>query len=172
MAKSGAQIHVMTTKTARLHKISQIVSAQRITSQAELVQALRVEGIAVTQATLSRDLDALGAIKVHAGDGESYYAIPEDSTRMLPTRDQSRLGRTLADLMASAEHSANIVVLRTPPGAASYLASALDRGDVDTILGTVAGDDTVMVITRDPQGGGAVCEQLTQLAEQARTAKA
>lgn len=162
----------MTTRAARLHKIAQLIASKSIASQAELVAQLAHEGISVTQATLSRDLDILGAIKVHGKDGASFYAIPEDSTRELPTKDYSRLARTVADLMASAEYSANIVVLRTPPGAASYLASALDRGDLDSVLGTVAGDDTVMVITRDPDGGHDVCEQLKELAGQARSVKA
>jgi len=162
----------MTTRTARLHKIAQIVAANRVSSQAELVHLLSVDGITVTQATLSRDLDILGALKVHGADGASFYAIPEDSTGELPTKDHSRLARTLGDLMANAEYSGNIVVLRTPPGAASYLASALDRGDLDSVIGTVAGDDTVMVITRDPNGGEQVADQLTELAGQFRTSKA
>jgi transcriptional regulator of arginine metabolism len=161
----------MTTRTARLHKISQIVSAKQISSQVELVQLLAQEGISVTQATLSRDLDILGALKVHGADGASFYAIPEDSTRELPTKDQTRLARALGDLMASVEYSGNIVVLRTPPGAASYLASALDRGDLDSVIGTVAGDDTVLVITRDPNGGKSVSEQLKELAGQIRSGK-
>ncbi|NBX70460.1 MAG: arginine repressor [Actinobacteria bacterium] len=162
----------MTTRTARLHKIAQLIATKQVSSQSELVHLLSEVGISVTQATLSRDLENLGAIKVHGADGASFYAIPEDSTRELPTKDQSRLARTLADLMASATHSGNIVVLRTPPGAASYLASALDRGDLDSVIGTVAGDDTVMVITRDPNGGETVAEQLTELAGQFRTSKA
>lgn len=161
----------MTTRAARLHKIAQLVAANQVASQAELVHLLATEGISVTQATLSRDLDNLGAIKVHGIDGMSYYAIPEDSTGELPTKDQSRLARTLGDLMANVEYSGNIVVLRTPPGAASYLASALDRGDLDSVIGTVAGDDTVMVITRDPSGGQKVSEQLKELAGQFRTSK-
>lgn len=162
----------MTTRTARLHKISQLVAVQQVSSQAELVQLLSLEGISVTQATLSRDLDILGALKVHGVDGTSFYAIPEDSTGELPSKDHSRLARALGDLMASVEHSGNIVVLRTPPGAASYLASALDRGDLDSVIGTVAGDDTVLVITRDPNGGSQVAEQLKELAGQFRTSKA
>jgi len=161
----------MTTRTARLHKIAQIVAAQQVASQAELVQLLSQEGISVTQATLSRDLDILGALKVHGVDGTSLYAIPEDSTGDLPSKDNSRLVRALGDLMATVTHSGNIVVIRTPPGAASYLASALDRGDLDSVIGTVAGDDTVLVITRDPNGGWQVGEQLKELAGQFRSNK-
>ena len=161
----------MTTRAARLHKVSQLVATHQVASQAELVHLLNSDGISVTQATLSRDLDILGAIKVHGKEGLSYYAIPEDSTGDLPTKDHSRLARALGDLMANVEYSGNIVVLRTPPGAASYLASALDRGDLDSVIGTVAGDDTVMVITRDPNGGQKVSEQLKELAGQFRSSK-
>jgi len=162
----------MTSRAARLHKIVSIVSGQQVASQAELVHLLSLAGISVTQATLSRDLDILGAVKVHGAAGSSFYAIPEDSTGELPVKDPARLARTLADLLASVEHSGNIVVLRTPPGAASYLASALDRGDLDSIIGTVAGDDTVLVITRDPQAGAQVAQQLKELAGQTQNFKA
>jgi transcriptional regulator of arginine metabolism len=162
----------MTTRTARLHKIAQIIAAHQVSAQSELVHLLSLDGISVTQATLSRDLDILGAIKVHGIDGASFYAIPEDSTGELPSKDHSRLARALSDLLATATHSGNIVVLRTPPGAASYLASALDRGDLDSVIGTVAGDDTVLVITRAPDGGAQVAEQLKELAGQFRNNKA
>ncbi|MEI7442938.1 MAG: arginine repressor [Actinomycetes bacterium] len=161
----------MTTRTARLHKIAQIVAAHQVSSQAELVHLLSEDGISVTQATLSRDLDILGALKVHGVDGTSFYAIPEDSTGELPSKDTTRVARALGDLMATVTHSGNIVVLRTPPGAASYLASALDRGDLDSVIGTIAGDDTVLVITRDPNGGAQVSQQLTELAGQFRSSK-
>ena len=159
----------MSTRAARLHKISQLISSQKISSQSELLQLLQAAAISVTQATLSRDLDFLGAIKVHDVSGESFYAIPEDSTRELPPRDNPRLSRTLSDLMASVDYSGNIVVLRTPPGAASYLASVLDKSDLDSVIGTVAGDDTVLVVTKDSNGGKSVANQLQELAEQLQT---
>lgn len=156
----------MTTRTARLHLLRQIITGSQIKSQAELVAALHNEGIAVTQATLSRDLDLLGASKVHANDGHVFYAIKEDSMgeRTDAGKEFSRLGKTLNELMASAQASANIVVVRTPPGAASYLASALDRSGFPGVLGTIAGDDTVMVISTDAEGGSQVCRDLIELA--------
>jgi transcriptional regulator of arginine metabolism len=153
----------MTTRAARLHLLTTIITGGRIRSQAELVTALAQSGIQVTQATLSRDLDVLGAVKVHDSEG-AYYAIPEDGTGELGQKDSHRLSRILSEHMASAEHSGNLVVLRTQPGAASYLASALDRSGLHSIIGTIAGDDTVMVVTRDPAGGPAVCHELTELA--------
>jgi len=159
----------MSSRANRLHKIAQIISTTQISSQAELVKLLAKSGVSITQATLSRDLEVLGAIKVHGAGGVIQYAIPEDSTGAIPSKDNSRLARTLADLMANMEYSGNIVVLRTPPGAASYLASAIDRADLDSIIGTVAGDDTVLVITRDPQGGKKVSGQLQKLAGQVQT---
>ncbi len=153
----------MTTRAARLHLLTTIITDGRIRSQAELVLALAREGIQVTQATLSRDLDVLGAVKVHDAEG-GYYAIPQDGTGDLAFKDSHRLSRILSEHMASAEHSGNLVVLRTQPGAASYLASALDRSGLTSIIGTIAGDDTVMVVTRDPAGGPAVCHELTELA--------
>ncbi|NBV95898.1 MAG: arginine repressor [Actinobacteria bacterium] len=158
----------MSTRAARLHRISQIISSNQISSQGELLRLLEKDLVSVTQATLSRDLEFLGAIKVHGANGDSYYAIPEDSTRELPARDQSRLARTLADLLATVDYSGNIVVLRTPPGAASYLASALDKSELESVIGTIAGDDTVLVVTRDSNGGKAVAKQLQELSQQQR----
>lgn len=156
----------MTTRTARLHKLRDIIIAGQIKSQADLVAALAKEGIAVTQATLSRDLDILGATKVHSSDGEAFYAIKEDGTGAFAEaeKDYGRLSKALGELMASAQSSANIVILRTPPGAASYLASALDRSAIPEVLGTIAGDDTVMVISRDANGGSQLCQELIELA--------
>lgn len=153
----------MTTRAARLHLLTTIITSGRIRSQAELVTSLAQSGIQVTQATLSRDLDVLGAVKVHDAQG-AYYAIPEDGTGELGQKDSQRLSRILSEHMASAEFSGNLVVLRTQPGAASYLASALDRSSLHSIIGTIAGDDTVLVVTRDPAGGPAVCHELTELA--------
>lgn len=154
----------MTTRTARLHVITQIIEQQDVSSQAELVTRLAQTGISVTQATLSRDLEMLGAVKVHGIEGHTRYVIPEDGTGEITKTDGSRLGRTLSDYMASADYSGNIVSLRTQPGAAGLLASAIDRANLSVIIGTIAGDDTVMIVTKDPDGGRAVCQQLISLA--------
>jgi transcriptional regulator of arginine metabolism len=124
----------------------------------EQVGQLAGAGVAVTQATLSRDLLDLDAVKVRGASGALVYAVPgEGGDRSPVTAGESsasgaRLTRFAADLLVSADHSGNLVVLRTPPGAAQLLASALDKSELSGVLGTIAGDDTVMVIGREPDG--------------------
>lgn len=154
----------MTTRTARLHMISQIIEQQDVSSQAELVTRLAQTGILVTQATLSRDLEILGAVKVHGIDGQTRYVIPQDGTGEISKSAGTRLGRTLNEYMASADYSGNIVMLRTQPGAAGLLASAIDRANLSVVIGTIAGDDTIMIVTKDVEGGQAVCQQLISMA--------
>ena len=116
----------------------------------------------VTQATLSRDLVELDAVKVRSRTGALVYAVPAEGGDRAPVAPHEtaaasqRLGRLCADLLVSAEASANLVVLRTPPGAAQFLASAFDKAEMPEVLGTIAGDDTVLVIGRDPKGGSAL----------------
>jgi len=154
----------MTNRASRLALIQDIITASDVSSQAEIVLLLARKGVTVTQATLSRDLEILGAVKVSKGTNGLCYAIPDDGTGTPITKDASRLARAMSELAASVDYSANIVVVRTSPGAASYLASTIDRSGLDTIIGTVAGDDTVMLITRDPAGGASVCLELQELA--------
>ena len=151
----------VTTKASRRRRILDLLTHQPVRSQSELVRLLADMGVAVTQATLSRDLEDLGAVKVRSDDGSLMYAAPPDSAPIA----HDRLGRALAELLVSAEHSANIVVLRTPPGAAQFLASALDRAALPDIIGTVAGDDTVLVIARAADGAVAVSQRLVALAD-------
>ena len=161
------------TKTARRHRIVEILDRRGVRTQDELREILAAEGLAVTQATLSRDLDDLGAVKVDAGDGSTVYSVPPEGgvvDRAAADPDSlSRLERATSDLLASADHSGNIVVLRTPPGAAQYLASVIDHTDLPEVLGTIAGDDTVLLVTRDPLGGAAVAATMLRLADR-RTA--
>jgi transcriptional regulator of arginine metabolism len=129
-----------------------------VRSQADLAALLADEGVAVTQATLSRDLDELGAGKVRvAGVGLVYVLPNEGGGSALPPVPEHlrdvRLSRLCEELLVSACASANVVVLRTPPGAAQFLAAAIDQSGLQAALGTIAGDDTVLVITRDPNGG-------------------
>jgi len=145
--------------------IQNLILTNLVSSQAQLVLLLAQKGVTVTQATLSRDLEILGAIKINNSADGLCYAIPDDGTGRLITRDPTRLGRAMAELAASIDFSANIVVVRTSPGAASYLASTIDRSGLESIIGTVAGDDTVMLITRDPAGGASVCLELQELAK-------
>ena len=188
------------TKTARQAQIAGILTRTAVRSQDELSHLLAERGVTVTQATLSRDLDELGAVRLRGPDGALVYALPEEpggpgsrpggvagGLSTLPgsrgggdqaaaagsrageggaDRDPSgRLARIAAEFLLSAEASANLVVLRTPAGAAQFLASAVDHAAWPSILGTVAGDDTVLVIARDPDGGGDVAGALLRIAE-------
>ncbi|MEU4240519.1 arginine repressor [Actinoplanes sp. NPDC026619] len=139
------------TRAGRHARIVELIRAKPVRSQTELAELLAGEGVQVTQATLSRDLEELGAVKVSGA-----YLIPEDGKR--PLRDAenapARLLRLLRELLTGVDASGNIAVLRTPPGAAQFLASALDRSGLTDVVGTIAGDDTIFVVTRDPSPGG------------------
>lgn len=159
------------TKTARQQYIVEVLSRREIRSQSELSQQLAAVGIAVTQTTLSRDLDDLGAVRVRGLDGALVYALPgEGGDRTpravpdAPLQAGTRLAKVCGELLVSAVTSANLVVLRTPPGAAQFFASALDHAELDAVIGTIAGDDTVLVIAADPEGGAAVAAQMLTLA--------
>jgi len=143
------------TRVARQGRIVELVSSGGVRSQTELARLLAAEGIGVTQATLSRDLDELGAVKLRGADGgAAVYVIPEDGSPVRGIQGgTTRLARLLAELMMSVDWSANLTVLRTPPGAAQFLASAIDRAHMHEVVGTIAGDDTVMVIAREPLSG-------------------
>ena len=151
------------TRTARHARIVELVRGRPVRSQTELAELLCGEGVQVTQATLSRDLEELGAVKVRGGDGPAVYLIPEDGKRPLRDAEQApaRLVRLLRELLNGVDSSGNITVLRTPPGAAQYLASALDRAGLPEVVGTIAGDDTILVVARDPAGGAALGKQLS-----------
>ena len=146
---------VATTRAGRQARIVALLSAQPVHSQTELATLLATEGIEVTQATLSRDLEELGAVKLRGADGGvGAYVVPEDGS---PVRGVSggteRVSRLLGELLVSTDASANLAVLRTPPGAAHYLASAVDRAALPYVVGTVAGDDTLLVVAREPMTG-------------------
>lgn len=152
------------TKSARHQQIIDLVSHHEVRSQTELAELLAARGVTVTQATLSRDLVELDAVKVRGAQGVLVYAVPAEGGDRTPTSrsteaSAARLNRLLAELLVAAEASANLVVLRTPPGAAQFLASAVDKAELREILGTIAGDDTVLVIGRDPVGGAALAER-------------
>jgi transcriptional regulator of arginine metabolism len=158
------------TKTARHAKIIALLEQQQVRSQTELAELLAAAGVHVTQGTLSRDLVEVGALRVRGADGHLVYAVPGDGGDRTPQRGEfatfeSRLARLCAEILVSAEASANLVVLRTPPGAAQYLASAVDRVGWESILGTIAGDDTVLLITRLPNGGAVAAERFLTLSK-------
>jgi len=207
------------TKAARQAQIADILTRARVRSQEELAELLAQRGVKVAQATLSRDLEELGAVRLRGAGGTLVYALPGDpggpgsrpgglpgspaegppASLASPASSTSpgvvvppapavssgptgswpgawlsgradegasgALARVGPELVLSAEASANLVVLRTPAGAAQFLASAIDHAGWPSILGTVAGDDTVLVITRQPAGGNEVAESLLRLAE-------
>jgi transcriptional regulator of arginine metabolism len=160
------------TKAGRLAKIAELVNRHQVRSQPELARLLAESGVEVTQATLSRDLDELGALKLRADDGSLVYALPGEGGARIPlTRTgggetpAARLRRVAEELLVSAAASANLVIVRTPPGAAQFLASALDHADWTSILGTVAGDDTILVISRDPLGGTELADAMLRLTD-------
>ncbi|WP_146338830.1 arginine repressor [Nesterenkonia sp. NBAIMH1] len=150
------------TKAARHAKVRDLITRGSIRSQAELADRLSEAGVRVTQGTLSRDLVEIGAARVRGADGALVYAVPAEGPAGELQSDQTeaattaRLASLCRDLLVSAEASANLVVLRTPPGAAQFLASAVDHAGLHEVLGTIAGDDTIMLISRGPSGGEAL----------------
>lgn len=155
------------SKAARQHRISQILEREPVGSQQQLVELLAEAGIEATQATVSRDLEELGALKVRAAGGEAVYAVPElPHDRTVPS---DHLRRVLGEWVVEVASSGNLVVVRTPPGSAHVVASALDRTPLPQILGTVAGDDTLVVIAAEGVSGADVGRQLGELAGLAPT---
>jgi transcriptional regulator of arginine metabolism len=151
------------TKSARQSRIVELIGHGAIGSQVELGQRLADAGVAVTQGTLSKDLLELGAVRVRTAEGEFRYALLAGEPGGGGGVALVRLTRLCGELLLSAEGSANLTVLRTPPGAAQFFASAIDKVGWESILGTIAGDDTVAIITRDPSGGAAMAETLLGL---------
>ncbi|GGL09047.1 arginine repressor [Mangrovihabitans endophyticus] len=147
------------TRAARHARIVELIRGRSVRSQTELADLLAADGVQVTQATLSRDLEELGAVKVSGS-----YLIPEDGKRPLRDAEQApaRLQRLLRELLTGVDASGNMAVLRTPPGAAQFLASALDRSGLSDVVGTIAGDDTILVVARDsrPHAGATLAEKL------------
>jgi transcriptional regulator of arginine metabolism len=163
-------IRTAPTKNARHRQIVDILRRTPVRSQVELGALLAEDGLVTTQATLSRDLVELGAVKVRHSDGTLVYAVPGEGGDRTPwggvDREvlDTRLARLCEELLVTADASANLVVLRTPPGAAQFLASAIDQSSMPAVLGTIAGDDTVLVVTRDPDGGEGVAARFLALA--------
>jgi transcriptional regulator of arginine metabolism len=166
----GGAGRVPATKNARHRHIVDLLRRHPVRSQVDLAELLAAEGVAVAQATLSRDLVELGAVKVRHADGGLVYAVPGEGGDRTPRAGveqellDARLARLCEELLVTAEASANLVVLRTPPGAAQFLALAVDHSVLPSVLGTVAGDDTVLVVTRDPLGGPEVAARFLALA--------
>lgn len=134
------------SRTRRLRALADLVRAETLTSQEEATERLGEQGFAVTQATVSRDLEQLGAIKVKRG-GVLSYALPDQ----IAGADWStgRLARILSEWALSVEAAGQLIVMKTPPGSAHLVASAIDQSALPEIAGTVSGDDTLFLVVRD-----------------------
>ena len=157
------------TRSARQARIAELITAQPVTSQTQLAALLAAGGIEVTQATLSRDLEELGAVKLRGADGApASYVLPPENAPLRPAQATSapaRLTRMLGDLLVTAEGSANLAVLRTPPGAAQFLASAMDKVALPDVLGTIAGDDTIFIAVKDREAQKTVIKRIWEIFE-------
>ena len=158
-----ARISSVTGVSARRAKAIALIASGLVHSQSDLVKELKKAGYEVTQATASRDLEEIGAIRSRTAQGESIYEItssPADSvTRSMPLP---------SDLILSVESSGNLAVVRTPPGGAQFLASSLDQAGLANIIGTIAGDDTVLVVSKKASGGADLAKELRAFAGKKR----
>ncbi|HUD69182.1 MAG TPA: ArgR family transcriptional regulator [Acidimicrobiales bacterium] len=150
------------TKTQRQHRIAQILSSSTVTSQAQLVGILCADGILATQATVSRDLVELGVVKVRNSVGVRTLALPSAASALRAQPEHLR--RVLSDWVVDVTSAGPLVVVKTPPGCAHVVASALDRGVIEGTLGTVAGDDTIFVVVDERMGGAAMAMKLRETA--------
>ena len=157
MSDNGSRLN----KPQRQHRVARLLEQHSVTSQGQLVDLLAADGVVATQATVSRDLEDLGAVKVRVPGGETVYAVPQYEERRA---SEDHLRRVFSDWVVEVAHSGNLVVLRTPPGSAHVVGSALDRAALDGILGTVAGDDTLIVVAAEDLGGVALAQRLSELA--------
>ncbi|MBT8165796.1 MAG: arginine repressor [Acidimicrobiia bacterium] len=150
------------SKHQRQYRIAEYLQREAVTSQASIVDLLAADGIEATQATVSRDLDEMGAVKGRLPGGEVAYVVPaQPQDQVAPAEHLRRICR---EWVAAIDSSNNIVVVRTPPGSAHMVGSAIDRAGWTDVIGTVAGDDTVMVIAAEGVRGADVAEELRQLA--------
>ena len=143
----------------RLQAIAALIRARPIASQEELADGLAAQGFTVTQATISRDLEQLGAVKVRR-DSRLTYALPQ---QLAPASDGPEMRTVIRDWVRSVDVAGNLVILRTPPGSAHLVGVALDRADLPQVVGTICGDDTIFVAIRDAAQAPAFAEELRAL---------
>jgi transcriptional regulator of arginine metabolism len=149
-------------KPQRQHRIGLLLEHNAVSTQEQLVDLLAKDGVEATQATVSRDLEELGAIKVRVAGGDAVYALPELPSKQVAP--EAHLRRVLGEWVVEVAFSYNLVVLRTPPGSAHVVGSALDRSSFHGLVGTVAGDDTVMVVASEDVGGAELAARLKEVA--------
>jgi len=152
------------SRATRQARISQLIEAHPIGSQAELMARLAADGVVVSQGTLSRDLLDIGAVRVRGPGGSLVYA-PRGGGAAPSQVQVARLARLCVDAVVSADHSGNIAILKTPPGGAQYLASAIDQAGLPQVVGTIAGDDTVLMVAREATGGEALAAWFERMAQ-------
>ena len=160
----------MSLKSARQRALATLLRTRQVSSQAQVLDHLRTQGLDATQATVSRDLDDLGAVKVRGSDGRLVYALPEPGSGHVTGHDEVR--RMLGASLLAIVPSGNLVVLRTPPGHAGALASSLDRAGLAGVVGTVAGDDTVLVVCAERTPARVLARHLATLAVEPRALSA
>lgn len=162
-------MNIPTSKAARQQLIIELLNRNAVRSQGDLVELLDAQGIAATPSTVSRDLVELDAVRVRNQAGGLVYAVPAEGGDRTPraaedsAASQTRMIRLVRELLVSADATANLVVLRTPPGAAQFLASSIDHAAQPDLVGVIAGDDTVLLICRDPQGGEDVAQRFVTM---------
>jgi transcriptional regulator of arginine metabolism len=153
------------TKVARQEIIKDWIAQGSVHSQIEIVDRLKISGFEVTQATVSRDLEEIGAVRGRDSQGDPNYRINQE----VSDEPLSKVSRLISDLLVDVKSSGNLTVLRTPPGGAQLLASALDRasraGTIPEIIGTIAGDDTVLVVSSQADGAERNAQLLLSLAQ-------
>ncbi|MDX1657895.1 MAG: hypothetical protein R3343_03655 [Nitriliruptorales bacterium] len=152
----------MNDKPARQAALRRLLDERALRSQEDVREALADAGHETTQATVSRDLDELGAVKVRGTDGVLAYRLTPAPS---PASARDRLAATLRQFVRGIDHSGNLAVLRTPPACAQPVASAIDLAELDDVLATVAGDDTVLVVAADGLSGADVADTLTSHVE-------
>jgi transcriptional regulator of arginine metabolism len=143
------------TKAERQELVRRLLASRDLGSQREVAEALADAGVSCNQATVSRDLDDLGAVKVRGVDGRLAYRLRAD----LATDPAARVESTLRQFVTDIDHSGNLAVLRTPPACANPVASAIDLGGVPDVIATVAGDDTVLVVAADGVSGATLAKR-------------
>ena len=151
----------MTSRTTRQTRVVDLLRSHDVRSQGELLSLLSRDGVEVTQATLSRDLVEVGAVKVRKGR-QLVYALPNGEPAVASEELPVRLRRAADELLVSARCAGNQIVLRTPPGAANYLASCIDQSHLSDLLGTIAGDDPILVVATTPAAARSFARTLSE----------
>jgi len=151
----------MTAKERRQQRLRQLLTDLDLHSQAEVVAALAAAGIVVHEATVSRDLGEVGAVKVRGADGTLVYRLAADPG---PSSARQRLDDLLERFVTHVTASGNLAVLRTPPACAHPVASAIDLAELDHVIATVSGDDTVLVVAEEGTTGAALAAALRERA--------